>query len=67
MNKYGLKRHHRCHSKVIPIISMDGINRHKTHSYTISVPKENNPRLICVTGKDLIVAEITDMPSFGVF
>lgn len=67
MNKYGLKRHHRCHSKVIPIISMDGINRRKTPCDAISVPKENNPRLICVSGKDLSVAETTDMPSLGVF
>lgn len=67
MNKYGLKRHHRCHSKVIPIISMDGINRRNTHCYATSVPKGNNPRLICVSGKDLIVAEMTDMTSFGAF
>lgn len=67
MNKCGLKRHHRCHSEVIPIISMDGINRRKTHCDAISVPKENNPRLIGVMGKDLIVAKMTDMPSFGAF
>lgn len=46
---------------------MDGINRPKTHFKAIPVHKENNPRLICVTGKDLTVAEMTDTPSFGAF
>lgn len=43
---------------------MDGINGHKK---AISVYKEKNPRLIYVTGKGLIVTEMTDIPSFGVF
>lgn len=65
MNRYGLKKKkHRCHSKVTPIISMDGINGHKK---AIFVYKEKNPRLIYVTGKGLIVTEMTDIPSFGVF
>lgn len=47
------------------MISMDELKGHKTLLETISVHKENNPRFICVTGKGLIVAEMTKL-LFGV-
>lgn len=60
-----VKKKNRCHCKVTPIISMDGIEGHKTHFLAISMHKGNNPRLTCVTGRGLTVTAMTDSSSFN--